>query len=158
HVIRLRPLLKDGQWFFVALSIWAALQLSAIAYGRATAAMAPRYFDFYAIGILLNGACLLYLVKSYSGTWLRGKRWVAACGVWLLLIIPGSIATFWRYIPHISSFAKAGQAETENLRIFLMTNDRYALENKPPLHIPYPDPQRLAAIASDPVVRAILPP
>jgi hypothetical protein len=155
HVIRLRPLLNDRRWFLVALSIWVALQCAAIAYGRASAPNASRYLDLYVIAILLNGACLSYLVQTYRETWLRDKRGTIACAVWLLLIASASTIAGWQSIHSVSNFAKAGQAETENLRTFLMTNDRHALEN---LYIPYPDPQRLAAITSDTVVRAILPP
>jgi hypothetical protein len=52
----------------------------------------------------------------------------------------------------------ARRAATENLRAYLDTGDIRVLENKPRLYIPYPDPNRLAMIVSQPVIRALLPP
>lgn len=159
RVIRQRPPIADRQWLLPALAGWSVLQMAAIAYGRATVPTNSRYFDLFLIGVLLNGASLLYLVTTWRDSWLRGRRGLAAVALWLLLIGPGSAATtVWQSIHTLPILANAWQAEIENMRAFLVTNDRRVLENKPPLDIPYPDANRLAAIASMPVVRAILPP
>ena len=74
RVILLRPRLVDRQWLLVALASWAALQMAAIAYGRAAGPDASRYFDLYTTGVLLNGACLLYLVQAFSKACLRDHK------------------------------------------------------------------------------------
>jgi len=51
-----------------------------------------------------------------------------------------------------------GRVGTENLTLYLNTNDITVLENKPLLDIPYPDARRLAAVISMPTIRALLPP
>jgi hypothetical protein len=66
HVIRLRPSLADRRWLLLALAGWATLQAAVIAYGRATAPTSPRYLDVFAIALLLNGVCLLYLLRVFK--------------------------------------------------------------------------------------------
>ena len=95
-----------------------------------------------------------------ANSWLKHRRGLAAVALWLLLIVPRSAAISRPSASTYSvpTFAKAGRAETENLRAFLATNDRQMLENKPRIEIPYPDPQRLVDVTSMPAIRAILPP
>src|SRR5450631_388807 len=50
------------------------------------------------------------------------------------------------------------KAQTENMRTYLATGDIRVLQNKAELDIPYSDANQLAAIASQPVIRALLPP
>jgi hypothetical protein len=52
RVILLRRRLVDRQWLLVALASWAALQMAAIAYGRAAGPEPSRYFDLYTTAVL----------------------------------------------------------------------------------------------------------
>lgn len=61
-VIRKRPPLTDRRWLLVTLVGWVVLQAVAVAYGRAEAVTSPRYLDTFAVGLVLNAACLLYLL------------------------------------------------------------------------------------------------
>jgi hypothetical protein len=159
HVIRLRPPLADRRWLLVALAGWAALQAAAVAYGRATGPTGSRYLDVFAIALLLNGVCLLYLLSIFKESWLRRRIAFGAIALWLLVIVLGATAQTLRYsIPQMANKGVTGRAETENLRAYLDTKDISVLENKPPLNIPYPEAHRLAAIVSMPVIRALLPP
>ena len=159
HVIRLRPPLADRRWLLLALAGWAALQAAAIAYGRATGPTAPRYLDVFAIALLLNGVCLLYLLRVFKESWLRRRIAFCAIALWMLLIVPGATTHTLRYsMPELANKGVTGRAGTENLRAYLDTKDITVLENKPPFHIPYPEAHRLAAIVSMPVIRALLPP
>ena len=159
RVVRLRPPLADPQWRLPALAGWALLEMAAIAYGRAAGTTASRYFDLYLLAVLVNGASLLYLLRVFRESWLNGRKGLAVVTLWLLLVGPGSAVTaVWQSIHSIPIFANAGQTETENMRAFLATGDQRVLENKPGLDIPFPNAKELAAVASMPVVRAILPP
>jgi hypothetical protein len=160
HVIRLRPSLADRRWLLLALAGWAALQAAAIAYGRATGhPTSSRYLDVFAIALLLNGVCLLYLLRIFKESWLRRRIAFFAIALWMLLIVLGGTTHTLRYsVPELANKGVTGRAGTENLRAYLDTKDITVLENKPPLHIPYPEAHRLAAIVSMPVIRALLPP
>jgi hypothetical protein len=159
HVIRLRPPLADRRWLLLALAGWAALQAAAIAYGRATGPTAPRYLDVFAIALLLNGVCLLYLLRVFKESWLRRRIAFCAIALWMLLIVPGATTHTLRYsVPELAHKGVTGRAGTENLRAYLDTKDITVLENKPRFHIPYWEAHRLAAIVSMPVIHALLPP
>jgi hypothetical protein len=159
HVIRLRPSLEDRRWLLLALAGWAALQAAAMAYGRAAGPTVSRYLDVFAIALLLNGVCLLYLLRVFKGSWLRRRIAYCAIALWMLLIVLGATTHTLRYsVPDLANKGVTGRAGTENLREYLDTKDINVLENKPPLHIPYPEAHRLAAIVSMPVIRALLPP
>lgn len=159
HVIRLRPPLADRRWLLLALAGWAALQMIATAYARAAAPSTSRYLDLFSIFLMLNGACLLYLISDLKKSRQRVLIAFGAIGLWLGLVVLGATTQTLRFsIPHMATQGVVGRAETENLRAYLDTGDISTLENKPPLHIPYPDANRLAAIVSQPVIRALLPP
>ncbi len=158
-VISQRPALADRRWFVMALTGWTMLNAVAMAYGRAPSPVESRYLDLFSLSLLLNCACLLYSVHITSDSSLRRKLAFGAIAVWLLLVLPGAVEQSL----HKSALAMAErqtltQIQTENLRAYLTTNDINVLANKPLLHIPYPDAQRLAMIASWPAIRAILPP
>ncbi len=158
YVIWLRPPLGDRRWLLVALTGWAVLQAVAVAYGRAAEPTSSRYLDVFAIGLALNGACLFYLLRQPPAWW-RGRIALAALALWLVLILASlDIYVVKQSMPAMAARGAAGEIQTENLRAYLKSGDIAVLENKPLLQIPYPDPQRLAQIASQPVIRALLPP
>jgi hypothetical protein len=158
-VIRRRPPLADRRWLLVALTGWLALQATTIAYGRAAGPTSSRYLDVFAIGLPLNAACLLLFWRA-SEKQLPQRRLAFGMGaIWLLFVLCGlALNTITRSQAELANEQAQGQDWTKNLRAYLDTGDIGALENQPFLHIPYPDAQRLAEIASSPVIRAILPP
>ena len=159
HIVRLRPHLTDRRWLVPALTGWAALQVLAVAYARATGPLAPRYLDMYTILLLLNAASVLYFVGLSRTLWMRRPIVLAPAVLWLVLaVIEATTQTIRISVPGMEAFRAAERAGTENVRTYLDTKDIHALENKPRLYIPYPDPQRLAEVLSMPVVRELLPP
>jgi hypothetical protein len=158
-VIRARPAIADGHWFFVAMTIWSILQIAAIAYGRGVASITARYLDVYTIGLLVNAACLFYLVSAHPVFQRQHRLVIAALAVWLLPVLIGTTLTAAKHSPReLAAKRDIGRAETENMRAFLASGDVHVLEDKPDLQIPFPDAYRLADIASQPAIRAILPP
>jgi hypothetical protein len=159
EVIRQRPPLSDRRWLVVALVGWVVLQAVTVAYGRAAGATSSRYLDIFALGLLLNAACLLHLVNTHPALRVQQRLTIGAIAVWLLPVLVGTaLLTVKHSIPELAVKRASGQAETENLRSFLETEDIRVLQNKAYLDIPYPDPQRLAMIVATPVIRALLPP
>ena len=96
----------------VALGGWTALQIAAIAYGRAAVPMAPRYFDTYVFGTILNAACLLYLI-GLARPLLNGRRGVAALVVWFGLILPGLSVAAVLYFNQAAANMVTAQLETK---------------------------------------------
>jgi hypothetical protein len=156
--IRIRPPLTDRRWLAIALVGWVTLQALVMAYGRAAAGTAPRYLDLLAVGWLLNGACLLYLLSAYPALRQQRRLAIGAIAAWLLPSLVGMTLNVGYSIRDMAENGASGRAATENLRTYLDTGDVRALENKARLDIPYPDPQRLAMLASTPSIRALLPP
>jgi hypothetical protein len=135
------------------------MQTIAVAYGRAISPVSSRYVDVFAVVLPLNFACLLHFLAEARAPGRRRHIALGAMALWLLLLIPGAGGTLYKHsIPEMVHKGAIGRAETENLRAYLDTKDIRVLQNKAPLDIPYPDPQRLAMIASTPIVRALLPP
>lgn len=152
-----RPPLADARWLYVALAGWVAAQIVALAYGRAVWTEAPRYRDLLAVNVILNFASLLWIGSRDA---VKAPRMVVLSA--LLWTVPVVSMLSWRALAklpaEIVERAATSRIQTANLRAFLATGDMSALSGKPFLHIPYPTPERLAAISSDPTIRAILHP
>ena len=151
-----RPPIQDHRWFLVALVIWSLGQSASIAYGRAGVIMASRYMDLFAIVILVNFACLIALVKTY--TIQRRYLYSLAVFVWLAVIL---VSLGWyggKQLP-VELAAKSNSSRTQetNTRNYVETGDFSHLKDKPHLEIPYPNAERLAHILSAPEIREILP-
>lgn len=162
--------LSSFQWTLLALAFWLGGQWITIAYGRAVAPTASRYLDTLLLGPLLNVAAALYLaqLEAWRNKSLElfhkcisvpgPKRTRIAAGL-LGLVAAGIVIT--GYADHYRDAWERGhllQIETENVKAFLRTGDMKHLDSKPRLHIPYPDPKRLANLASDPTIRSVLHP
>lgn len=149
---RRRP--DDPVWAPIAVMLWLGTQWLSFSYGRAIAPIAPRYLDTYSIGIVINCAAALYLMRGPA------SRWAAA---WLVVGLSFfAMAVMVDAAPNaLRGAAKRHahyKAQTENLSAFLASGDLSHLQNKSRLAVPYPDPMRLAAIAGDPTIRKILHP
>ncbi len=162
--------LSSFQWTLLAFAFWLVGQWITIAYGRAVAPTVSRYLDTLLLGPLFNAAAVFYLAqlegwrnrslelfrKCISA--LGPKRTRIAAGL-LGLVVAGIVTT--GYVDHYREASERGrllQIEAENVKAFLRTGDMKHLENKPRLHIPYPDPKRLANLVSDPTIRSLLHP
>jgi hypothetical protein len=152
HVARLRTA-DRSVWIYFLIGLWTAMQAAAIAYGRATGVQASRYSDILVVNLTLNVACLLYLVKFNKANLTKYATLVWATAV-VVMVTMVSRAQLLREIP---DKWRATQQETLNTSAFLATGDIAHLTDKPLLAIPYPTAERLAALASDPTIRSILP-
>jgi hypothetical protein len=153
-----RRAIDDRRWFVMALGAWVAVQIFALSYGRMGGATESRYADIFLIGIALNGATLLYLLRDLPGV--PSYRWLMLLpAIWLFAVMlgAGQKATS-RAADGIAARTRTGQIQTENVKGFIATGDFAHLSGKPFLHIPYPSAERLRDMLNDPKLRAILPP
>ena len=154
-VLRARPPAEDRRWFLLTLILWMFGQGLALAYGRAAGSVASRYMDLFAIDVLTNFACLLIVVQNGAAE----RRWaVPAAVAWtavVLAFLGYAVHKHYRLVmPHRLEMARTQELNTRN---YVHTSDMQHLSDKPHLHIPYPNPMRLAAILDTPSIRAILP-
>jgi hypothetical protein len=150
-----RSAIDDRRWFVMALGAWVAAQIFALSYGRIGGATESRYADIFLIGIALNGAALLYLLRD-----LPPSRWFMLLpAIWLFAVMLGAgQKAADRAADGIAARTRTGQIQTENVKSFIATGDFAHLSGKPFLHIPYPSAERLRDMLNDPTLRAILPP
>jgi len=153
RLLKERPGLDDRRWFTLALAGWLVLQLFALSYGRPGGTPESRYSDIFLIGVVLNAAAWLHLLRTAPSHLL----FVASVWLFAVMLGAGQKATN-NVIDGISARLRTGQIQTENVRKFVETGDLAHLAGKPQLHIPFPSAERLAELLSDPKLRAILPP
>lgn len=150
------PPADDRRWFLLSLVVWILAQALSIAYGRAVGPMSSRYLDLFAIGILVNFACLISVLQGYFGN--RQARALIEESIWVVIIMISLGVYAVKNVSNILiSKRDDGVAQEINTRNYLATGDIYHLKNKPYLHVPYPSPERLASILALPAVREILP-
>lgn len=155
-LLRTRPPAADRRWFLLALVVWTFGQAVSVAYGRAVGNLSSRYLDLFAMGILVNFACLISIVQSGAEKRLYWRGAALAC--WLLTVF----MSLGRYAnehvwTELSSKLDIGRAQESNTRNYLASGDLKHLQDKPYLHVPYPDSKRLASILESPSIMAILP-
>ena len=158
-VMRLRQPITDRRWLLLALTGWIMLNAATVAYGRAAVSVTARYLDLFEIGLLVDVACFLYLVSAYPALWRRRQLIAVAFALWPIPILTGTTLTVVKHsLRDLADQGEHAKAQTENMRTYLATGDIRLLQNKAELDIPYSDANQLAAIASQPVIRALLPP
>jgi hypothetical protein len=155
RVLAQRRGIEDRGWFALALAAWMGVQIFALAYGRVGGSGESRYADILVIGLVLNAAAWLILLRDRSGN----RRLLLLAATWLLAVMlgTGQKATS-RVVDGIEARTRTGQIQTENVKRFIATGDFAHLSGKPALHIPFPSAERLRDLLGDPKLRAILPP
>jgi hypothetical protein len=159
RLIKVRPAIDDPKWIYLGLAGWGLVQSASLAYGRADpVVVASRYIDLLAVMMVVNFAALLLCVvddDQKNST----RVYPIGAAVWIFAITPAIASqAFFRIPAEIADKRITSEIQTLNLKNFLETGDFSHLSNKPHLDIPYPLPERLRQIVSDPTVRSILPP
>jgi hypothetical protein len=148
-----RPGIDDRRWCLLGLGAWVALQIAALAYGRAGGVWASRYFDIFTVGLLVNGACALALWRMSA----RNAVGIATT-LWFAMALTGLAQKANGPLPQeLARRSAETRSQAANVKNFMVTGDFAHLRDKPPMHIPYPDAARLRDALSDPVIRGILP-
>lgn len=155
-ILKKCPPANDKRWYLFALIVWMLGTALSVAYGRAAGATASRYLDLFAIAILVNFACLISIIKDQL--FKKKKRSQIYAGLWVIMVfISLGLRVAYKTPDELAAKRATGQAQELNTKNFLATGDFSHLKDKPFLHVPYPDPQRLATILTTPEVRSILP-
>ena len=141
-------------WFVFAMCLWVIGQILSIGYGRAVGVLSSRYLDVFSIGLLTNFVCILIL-RYVCKAWGNFFKYFSI--FWLLFVMYG----FSRIIPNIMSDLQEkryhGGEQERNVRAYLTSGDFSHLENKPFLHIPYPNAERLKTLLDNKIIKLFLP-
>lgn len=167
RVLAKQPRLPAYEWSVLALLVWLGSQIAAISYGRGnqlSAVTASRYDDVLIIGLSVNLSVTFYLLRNFWSRYFAAHLGITALSVRWLLVLLVMAAPFeaWALPFGRASFAEAtafGDAlerQTGTMEEFFRSGETMSsLQGK---IIPYPDPQRLTTLASDPTIRSILHP
>lgn len=161
RIVWLRRYPSPAELFILALGGWVILQAASMGYARSIGGSSPasRYMDSLAFGVVVNLLAFYFITQPWYGLahWMKSTLHVFAC-FWQVLVVIGlgglTVLGSW---PAIQQKQFQGMEQLKNTREFIRTGQISALQNKPFLHIPYPDPNRLASLLANPKLRRILP-
>lgn len=139
--------------FIGAVILWLLGQFISIAYGRAVDVTSSRYLDLFAIGLVVNFASLAILFNKSKSKVLFIGYWA----FWITTVIFGFASSANKLNQDLQLRLSTSLEQEKNLRSYLCSNDMSYLQNKPYLHIPYPNADRLKGLLDNPTIRSILP-
>jgi hypothetical protein len=156
YMIWKKPPANDRRWFLFGLIFWGVGQAVSIAYGRAEGCLSSRYLDIFAITVLVNFACLIFIGQ---GQVCKRRPWVIiGMLIWISTVLMFLGVSVGKTLStELTAKRDTGFAQELNTRNYLATGDFVHLKDKPYLHVPYPDSQRLASILASPTICSILP-
>ena len=104
----------------------------------------------------INFAILLFAQTQFE---MIGQRIISSgIALWLAIVVTGLVfKTQSSAFPAVLERAAQGRQQEANVVAYLRTGDISTLQGKPYLAVPYPVPERLASLLSDPIVRLLLP-
>lgn len=150
-----RPPATDKRWFLLAVVVWCVGQCVSLAYGRAIAPTSSRYLDLVAIGLLVNFSVVLLLVGKIVG---RGCHLARLFGIgWVVVVITGLAGMYPAIAAQLGDKQALSRIQEGHVRKYLCDGNAQHLQDKPFLHIPYPDAKRLQQLLDDVHLRKILP-
>jgi hypothetical protein len=161
RILWLRRQPSRAELFVLALGGWVILQAGSMAYARGGGAVAPasRYMDILALGVIINLLAFYFMAQSWYGLPDKIKPYLntPVC-LWQLGVMIGIIwLIVMETLPAIQLKSAQNIEQLKNTREFIRSGELNVLQNKPFLHIPYPNPKRLASLLANPQLRAILP-
>ncbi|MCG6205030.1 hypothetical protein LPW26_10310 [Rhodopseudomonas sp. HC1] len=156
-VLGRRPALGSPHWLVFGIIVWLLAQSVSLAYGRAALVASPRYLDIVIVGLPMNLAILLYAANRAARRPARAAAALAAVA-WLSIVCSGLIwNTVISAVPAVVDKGLQGREQQQNVLAYLRTGNVAELQGKAVQAIPYPVPERLAALLSDPTIRQALP-
>ena len=145
-------------WVLLGLGAGCFLMDATLAYARAPAVLASRYFDQFLFALCINAAALLWLVSVRTGR----LRWAAGVGVtaWMAIAFTPVIRTSWNGYRELPAEARLREAQGERLARFVREGDRSAIADAPEGSLPLPNGARhyFFEVLENPALRSALPP
>ena len=149
---------SNSQLFATGLALWVVAQAMAIAHSRGhdMTALASRYMDISAIGLLINIWFAFDLLPLPLKSSFGSLRIYVAVAVFFFVASYGLAIRFKADWLGMLERYHLVVIQTANVRDYVRTKD-FSHLNQPFLHIPYPDPKRLRSLLDNPTINAMLP-
>lgn len=149
--------LKDIDFAVLGVAFFSFAQAAAMAYSRGAgmAEVASRYTDLLALGVFANALLVFRLFNATPLKQPRPRLAVLAGSLWaggLLLLI---VLRFPSDISAMAARHAQNCVQHGTLQVFLADQDRERLVSARG-SLPYPDPDRLFRIATDPTIKPLL--
>ncbi|MDB5582211.1 MAG: hypothetical protein JWR80_7387 [Bradyrhizobium sp.] len=156
-VLATRPPRTSPHWVILSIIVWWFGQILSLSYGRAVAPNSSRYLDITIVAMPVNFAILLFFATRVLSLDKQRLLFLVTAG-WLGMTFSSLILDMVRITyPNVIEKAAQSREQESNVAAYLKTGDLAVLQNKAMLAIPYPVPERLALLLSDPTVRFALP-
>jgi hypothetical protein len=155
--VRLRKA-SNAELFAAGIAFWVILQALAIAHSRGHGmnALASRYMDISAIGLLVNTWFALRMLPLPPVASFASVRFYTAAFVFFLMASYGLAIRFRVDWSGMVNRHQLVVIQTTNVREYVRTQDSESLD-QPLLHIPYPNPAQLRVFLDNPTIHSMLP-
>jgi hypothetical protein len=149
---------SNTELFAAGMALWVVLQAVAIAHSRGhdMTALASRYMDISAIGLLINAWFAFEILPLPLNISFASLRIYAAAAAFFLIASYGLVIRFKADWSGMSGRHELVLIQTANVRDYVRTKD-FSYLDQPLLHIPYPKPDRLRQFLDNPTIAAMLP-
>lgn len=171
RIVAKKPGMRAYEWSAFAILVWLGSQLVAMSYGRGnylSLITTSRYTDTLILGFSVNLSIAFYLLGSFWSKYFPAQLGTAALsGRWLLLLFVGTAVFGTWAVPFGRAQFAAAEEWGEDLdrqngimeEFFRSGDSLSVLQGKPyVIVLPYPIPERLAMLASDPTIQSIMHP
>ncbi|MFV8315923.1 hypothetical protein [Mycobacterium sp. 23] len=161
YTVTRRPVVSDRSWALVGLSVWIALQLVLLAYGRGTL-IAVRYNDIILLAYPVGLVAMLRLVDHTMGKDLRRFSTPKVAVTWVFGVV--TVIALMGYVAILGAidWNKSTRQQVVNVHTYFATHSLEQLRARGKhggtFDLAYPNSRRQGEVLSDPNVRAILPP
>lgn len=149
--------------FTIAASIglWWLLQISLLAYGRGSSgqALAPRYFDLLAIGLVAGALGWTHAIAALSSNGRGRAGWaLAAAAAWVGIIGCGLQHQTAAQLTSLRDLSAVNAAREAAVQQFVLGRLPSLAGKQPWYELPHPNSAALENWLRQPVLRALLPP
>ncbi|HTO03262.1 MAG TPA: hypothetical protein VL069_06140, partial [Opitutus sp.] len=147
----------------LAIGLWVLAQIAAISLLRnsATLVITPRYYEIFWLGLVANTLALHRLWENAhdrgGSRLLKNVLLLLAIG-WIAAVGHKAVSftqSHWRH--DLAAYQSFARSQTQQVRAFLTGGDIKVLQALPYPQVPHPDPNYLARLLSNPIIRGILP-
>ena len=148
-----KPAPNEIVWLLLGLAVWVGMQMLSLSVGRAAIVMSSRYLDLLTVGYPVSMAALFMLCASPK----THPKMAVVPAIWACIIMTSLVGVgYLAGWPRVLERHAITEAQQNNVAAYFETKDMDVLTSAPFMHIPYPDPQRLAYLLNDPTIGATL--
>ncbi len=150
---------KRAPDIYLAIGVFVLCQILAMALFRGASGISPanRYVVILSLGLCVNILCAVEILKAIPRPRSARKGTFLIVG-WLVIAIHGALfAGYQSFAAGLPERHEQNQLARSLILEYLASDDPAVFEGYEALEISYDNPERLAALLSDPAIRSVLP-